>query len=299
MRFALGDMMNDMIAVNGQQSVTRAGTDKQLIHLWLLQKDSDRTRQTYRIAIEQFLSFAGVDLRSLTMEDVAEYKAHLDGRYNSVHTRKLKLNAVKSLLTFAHETGYTAFNVGRAVKAAKAQTELSHRILTEEQVIQLVNAPERERDRILLRLLYASGGRVSEIAGLTWADVSPNGDSGQIRVTGKGEQERYILLSPATWRALLAYKPEGVQPDEPVFVSQKGGRLDRTAIFRIVKNAGKRAGIDGVSPHWFRHAHASHSLERGASIALVKETLGHANIATTNKYLHAKPNDSSSLHLAL
>jgi len=281
--------------VNG--SIVRADSDSQLVDLFLSTFDSERTVQTYAIALDQFRAWAGVGLRELKLEDIADYKQHLQTEYSSAHSRKLKLNAVKSLLTFAYEAGYTPFNVGRAVKADKTNVGLAQRILTEEQAIQLLNAPQTQRNRVLLRLLYASGGRVSEVAALTWADVQPNGETGQVRLVGKGGGERYILLSQATWSALMQYKPAHTMDDEPVFPNSEGLPISRVQIFRIVKAAGKRAGLDNVSPHWLRHAHASHSLDRGASLAVVKETLGHANIATTNKYLHAKPNDSSALHL--
>jgi integrase/recombinase XerD len=85
-----------------------------------------------------------------------------------------------------------------------------------------------------------------------------------------------------------------------VFVSQKGGRLDETAVHRIVKIAAQVAGISAdASAHWLRHSHASHSLDRGASLVTVRDTLGHSSIATTNKYLHSKRKDSSALHLAV
>ncbi len=103
----------------------------------------------------------------------------------------------------------------------------------------------------------------------------------------------------ATWKAL-----QGLRGDAgaaaPVFVSQKGGRLDETQVHRIVKAATVRAGIvDNVSAHWLRHSHASHALDRGANIALVRDTLGHSSLAVTSRYTHAKPNESSALHLAI
>lgn len=71
-------------------------------------------------------------------------------------------------------------------------------------------------------------------------------------------------------------------------------------IHRIVKAAAVRAGIQGnVSAHWLRHSHASHALDRGANIALVRDTLGHSSLAVTSRYTHAKPNESSALHLAV
>ncbi len=78
----------------------------------------------------------------------------------------------------------------------------------------------------------------------------------------------------------------------------KGRHLDRTQVYRIVAAAAERAGIEGkVSPHWLRHSHASHSLEHGASIHLVQATLGHSDITTTSRYLHARPDDSSAMYL--
>ena len=87
--------------------------------------------------------------------------------------------------------------------------------------------------------------------------------------------------------------------DAPVFTSRKGGSLDTRQVHRIVRAAGERVGVEGVSPHWLRHAHASHALERGAPIHLVQATLGHASVATTGVYLHARPTESSGRYLAV
>jgi site-specific recombinase XerD len=84
-----------------------------------------------------------------------------------------------------------------------------------------------------------------------------------------------------------------------VFRSARGGHLDASQVHRIVKAAAARAGLaPAVSAHWLRHAHASHALDRGAPIHLVQATLGHASVATTGRYLHARPQDSSSRYLA-
>ena len=99
------------------------------------------------------------------------------------------------------------------------------------------------------------------------------------------------------WQDLLSLDAPA-NPDAPVFRSRTGKALDRSRVLRIVQEAAKRAGVDGdVSPHWLRHAHATHSLERGAPIHLVQATLGHASIATTSRYLHARPSQSSAQFL--
>ena len=89
--------------------------------------------------------------------------------------------------------------------------------------------------------------------------------------------------------------------NEPVFSSRKqGGHLDRSQVLRIVQAAAKRAGVvEKASPHWMRHAHASPALDRDAPMHLVSHTLGHVGVATTSRYLHARPPESSSKYLAV
>ena len=96
------------------------------------------------------------------------------------------------------------------------------------------------------------------------------------------------------WQDLLSLDAL-VNPDAPVFRSRTGEALDRSRVLRIVQEAAKRAEVEGgVSPHWLRHAHATHSLERGAPIHLVQATLGHASVATASRYLHARPSQLSA-----
>ncbi|WP_336490065.1 tyrosine-type recombinase/integrase [Methylobacterium nigriterrae] len=93
------------------------------------------------------------------------------------------------------------------------------------------------------------------------------------------------------WRDLAAREAAG--PDDPVFRSCKGGPLDTNAVHRVVKAVAARAGLaPAVSAHWLRHAHASHALDRGAPVHLFQATLGHVSVATTGRYLHARPSDS-------
>ena len=177
------------------------------------------------------------------------------------------------------------------------------RHLTATRARQLIGLPTGDdalayRDRAILRLLYAGGLRVSELCALTWKDLTSRHQSGQVTVFGKGGKTRTVLLPYGVWQELCQLRGDrGSQ--EPVFPSQqRGGHLDRTQVYRIVKAAAKRAGLEGnVSPHWLRHAHASHSLERGAPLHLVQETLGHSSVATTERYLHTRPNDSSAMYL--
>jgi integrase/recombinase XerD len=100
------------------------------------------------------------------------------------------------------------------------------------------------------------------------------------------------------WQQLQALRGEAKAAD-PVFPSRKGGgSLDVSQVRRIVYLAARQAGLEQkVSPHWMRHAHASHALDRNAPIHLVQATLGHASVSTTGRYLHARPTDSSAFYL--
>jgi integrase/recombinase XerD len=104
-------------------------------------------------------------------------------------------------------------------------------------------------------------------------------------------------MPESVWNAVQSLRGDAGE-NQPVFRSRKGGHLDESQVWRIVRKASTRAGIDkAVSCHWLRHAHASHALDRGAPIHLVQATLGHSSIATTGRYLHARPTESSSSYL--
>jgi site-specific recombinase XerD len=134
---------------------------------------------------------------------------------------------------------------------------------------------------------------------LRWQDCVDRGDTGQVTLLGKGGEIRSVILSSGSWVELRALRGEAGDA-APEFRSKKGGPLDPSTAWRIVKRAAERAGITGpVSPHWFRHAHASHALDRGAPLHEVRTTLGHASLATTSRYIHARPGTSSALYLAV
>jgi integrase/recombinase XerD len=277
--------------------IATGGGDGQVIGLWLYGK-SAATQRAYLADSGRLLAFAKYKpLAAITLADLQAFELSLGEL--STESRRRIVNSIKSLLTFCQKIGYLQFNVGAAFKAPKTENRLAERILTEQEVLTMIALTKKERDRVLLTLLYASAGRCSEVCALQWRNVQPSGKSGQVTLFGKGGKTRAVKLSAATWKALLALRG-AAGPDEPVFVSQKGGALDESAVRRIVKAAAVRAGVPGdVSPHWLRHSHASHALDRGANIVLVRDTLGHSSLAVTSRYTHAKPNDSSALHLAV
>ncbi len=306
-------------------------SDEVLVQRWLAEK-SARTQEEYARDLEQFVEFVDLPLRYVTLGHLQEYREYLKDGY-ARSSQKRKLSAIKSLFTFGTKLRYFAHNVGAALSTPSVRNDRAERILSEADLWALLRDERDLRNHVLLRLFYASGGRISDVEDLRWCDLKDRPDlngpderpGGQVTFFGKGGKTRAVTLYSKVWSLIVRLREneqsEGYgATDDPVFRSQKGGCLSRSQIWRIVKKAAVRAGVkltektasDGsakrdengdpimtskVSPHWFRHAHASHALQKGADLELVRETLGHESIETTKTYLHAQPGKSSSYYV--
>jgi len=272
----------------------QAHGDDHLVDLWLHGR-SPGTQRAYAADVLAFRAHFGCTLPQVTLGDLQGFQDSLAPLATATQARKL--SAVKSLLSFGHRTGYLVVNVGAAVRLPKIKDALAERILDMDAVLHMLALERNPRNKALLRLLYLGGLRISEACGLRVRDLQPNGDAGQITVFGKGGKTRVVLLKASMWTDLARLR--GAIPDAAVFRSREGGgALDPSQVHRIVKIAAKRAGLsEAVSAHWLRHAHVSHALDRGAPVHLVQATVGHASLATTSRYAHARPNDSSSRYL--
>jgi len=279
----------------------QADTDEALIGLWLHGR-SEHTQAAYARDVRGFLGFVGCDLRSVGLRQLQAWADNPELAGKAPSSRARSIAAVKSLFAFAHRLGYLPLDPSAPLRSPKLKDTLAERILEEADIQRIIALEDNPRNAVLLRLLYAAGVRVSEVCGLTWADVQARSEGqGQITVYGKGSKTRAVVLPASVYSALLAIRPKAAPAASPVFPSRKkGGALDPSQILRIVRAAAARAGVEGaVSPHWFRHAHASHSLDRGAPISLVQATLGHSSMATTGRYTHARPSESSGKYLAV
>lgn len=273
----------------------QADTEAQVVAMWL-HGLAARTQALYGDAYRRFAAYVGKPLARVTVGDLQSYAESLDGR--KPRTVALHVSALKSLFTFAQRVGFLPFNVGAVVRPPKIAGDLAQRILAEEDVQRMLHLEPDSRNRVLLDLLYYGGLRVSEATALRWRDVQPREEGGQVTVTGKGGKTRSVRLYNGAWRRLSELQGDA-PASAPVIASRKGSRgVSTVQVHRIVRAAAARAGIEAdVSAHWLRHAHASHALDRGAPAHLVRDTLGHANIATTSAYAHARPDQSSSRYL--
>jgi integrase/recombinase XerD len=275
---------------------TKATIDSEIIVSWLSDK-SKSSRITYGGAVVQFLGFTGKTLADVRLEDIQQWVRSFELRNYSQYTIKVKVCTIKSLLTYCYEVGYLPINVGKRVKPPNPKQGLSQRILDNHEVEKLILATQPGRDRLLFSLIYACGLRVSEICALTCHDLIPRDDGGQALIYGKGQKSRIVLIPAQLWQKLMEL-PRSKKTDA-VFYSYRHKPLDRTWVHKLLKKAAVEAGINPLaSSHWLRHSHATHALEGGCDLHLLQQSLGHADLGTTQKYLHARPDQGSSQHLS-
>lgn len=283
------------------QDHSGAATDDALVETWLATKRSPATRRAYAGDAEAFLAFlfgSNVTLRTCTVRTVQAWADALGGAPAS---RARRVSAIKSLLTFGQKTGYLTYNVGAVINAPHVPNKLSERILEEHEVQKMfASGSPNPRDVTLMRFLYASGARVSEACGAKWEHLHPRADgAATLTLHGKGGKTRHVVIQKSVVDELLAMRGTAHR-EQPIFATRSGQPMGPANVAKLVRQATKRTGLDReVTPHWFRHAHASHALDRGAPVSLVQASLGHASLATTGKYVHARPGDGAGMYLNL
>jgi integrase/recombinase XerD len=268
--------------------LTQATHDEQVIALWLADKSS-ATAEVYHASYHQFNQLVPKPLESVTLEDLMYWRYYVRETYK-VTTANKKLSTVKSLFNFACGIGYIPFNPAKVVKMIKPShdrekmsLEASERIVSQEDVVKLIQGGKSRRDRVLLKTTYLLGLRVHEAISLHWDDVSPSPNGGyRVKIIGKNGKVRYNRINDCLYQELRSLDTEGY-----IFQSNRDKQLSRTMTHYIIKDAAAKAGLsDQISFHWLRHCHASHSLNNGASLKSVQQQLGHSSIAITSIYLH-------------
>jgi integrase/recombinase XerD len=270
-----------------------AQNDVHLVQLWLAQRP-ETTRRVYAPVAEEFLK--GLTIREL---DAAQLIAWSEALQGEPSTRSRKVSTIKSLLTFAWRTGYTLHNVGRVLRCVPIPSKVAERILEEPEMALLFAGAPEGRDRTFLRLMYATGARVSELCKLRWVDFA---QPGRMTVLGKGAKKRTLLVPQAILTEVQRLKPAGTLPTAFVFVSKRNPTkpLDPRDAREIVYQAKRRSKLDRkASPHVLRHSHATHSLDHGCPIHILQQSMGHASVATTSVYLHVRPNKGSSTYIKI
>lgn len=263
-------------------------TDATVIEMWLHGR-SKRTIESYQTDIKQFLEFVDRPLIEVQLEQIQAFAKSLEKRGLKLTSQARKLNAVKSLFSFATSQQYLPIDVAAAVKTPKISTNYAGRILKREEMDLIIQSAATERDRLFLLITYAIALRASEACNLKWSDFTVRGDGKvQVTITGKGGKTASVIVPIKVWEQLQALESN----TDRIFP------FNRRTAHNIIKKAVKNAGLsDKISMHWARHSLARHSLEAGCPIHVVRDTLRHSNLATTNFYVESFPDQSASDYL--
>lgn len=269
-----------------------------LDQMWMEKGLSQNSLDSYRRDLTQFAAWLAGNGPELLKVSASHIQAYLAWR----HLQKLSSRSTARLLSCLRGFYRIQIRDGKLVENPLALVEnpkLARTLpksLSETDVEGLLAAPQVEeplglRDKAMLELLYASGLRVSELVGLTMAQV--NLRQGVVRVMGKGSKERLVPIGDmaAEWlqRYLREARPVLLNnlPDEVVFPSSRGQAMTRQTFWHRIKHWALVAGISKpLSPHTLRHAFATHLLNHGADLRVVQLLLGHSDLSTTQIYTH-------------
>lgn len=266
---------------------------------------ASNTTEAYRRDLERFfhyLSINQLNLAQVTAEELIGYVSWLRGRSNtefkigesSIARNIISLRSYFTYLSKEHQYLNPTLNF----YPPKIPKRLP-KALTVEQIMSILEISGDDlisvRDRALLELLYATGGRVTEIINLDTTDISTIKNEASeittVRVKGKGGKERVVPIGSFGLTAVNDYLTRSrptlckVLTQKALFLNQRGGRLTRQSAWSIVANRAARAGLaEVVTPHSMRHSFATHLLDGGADIRVVQELLGHASVTTTQIY---------------
>ncbi len=270
---------------------------------------SENTVLAYGRDLKGFLKYC----KSNRISRLEQIKPALIQKYLQILTRESKaessvkrcLVAIRMLLRFAKLTGRVHEDFTAILEGPKLWQKLPI-VCSKQQVINLLDAPDASepfylRDKAMLELLYATGIRASEVAGLRITDL--NFEIGYLRCLGKGNRERIIPIGKAAITATVGYltdlRPKLAKPFSADFLllSRTGRPMSRIEIWRLVKKYAIRAGMPrNLTVHTLRHCFATHLLAGGADLRSVQEMLGHVDIATTQIYTHVDQERLRKIH---
>jgi len=266
----------------------------------------------------QFLKLRKVaDFQDVDKQILRDYLGWLMEQGIDKSSMSRKLSAIRSFYRYLLREGFlqkspipinASGRKGERSSLSPKQDKKLPVFLTRPEMEKLLNAPDLNkaeglRDRAILELLYAAGIRVSELWQLNWENI--NLETREIRVTGKGNKERVVLMGVPAALALKEYQEKGRPQlaggirESALFLNNKGGRLSIRGIQKILHHYAASIGLEkNVHPHVLRHTFATHMLDGGADLRVVQELLGHADLSSTQIYTHVTKQQARKVYLA-
>ena len=268
---------------------------------------NDLSQLLRSIATAQGQTLDGLTPADIDASSIRGFLADLHHQRMSAASSARKLSAVRTFIRYMKREDLMD-NDPAALVAAPKRGETIPAHLTMDEMNRLLEMPDTalplgRRDRAILELFYASGLRLSELAGLDLGDVNVSGR--MVRVLGKGRKERLVPFNTATADAIRAWLKDRAgrsasaasgqraggkgqrASNAPLFLNYRGERLSTRSVDRLVRRYVAACGTKfGISPHALRHSFATHLLSRGADLRAIQELLGHARLSTTQRYTH-------------
>lgn len=262
-------------------------------HLLLVKGRSPATVRGYVSDLQSFAE-GSPDLADFTLGNLRLWLAEAVEAGRSRATIARRTAAARGLSTWLVKRGLLGKDEAARLAAPAAERPLP-KVLSKNQAEELMHAAthgsehEVRRDEAILELLYATGIRVSELAGANVEDLDL--PKRLIRVTGKGNKQRLVPFGKKAHEALRSWldesRPQLAAPgQQALFVGVRGGRIDPRQVRRVVERAGRQVDVSGLGPHALRHSSATHVLDGGADLRIVQELLGHSSLQTTQIYTH-------------
>ena len=240
-----------------------------------------------------------VDIHQIDHLTIREYMGELYKEKRKKTSIARKLATLRTFFKFLCRVQVLELNPARLVSSPRLEKRLP-KVISIDEVVQFIETPDTEtplgiRDRAIIELLYATGCRVSEIAGMNLEDIDFK--HATIRVRGKGRKERFVPFGSKAKEALTAYleartslltqAPEPKRDPKAVLLNYQGTRLTTRSIGRLIEKYVKECALArNISPHSLRHSIATHLLSAGADLRAIQELLGHARLSTTQIYTH-------------
>ena len=262
-----------------------------------LSKNTTSSYQRDLNKLSKFLQASDINgFNGLSEEICSAWIADLFQHNVSARSIQRHITSAKGFFNYLVFEEYRTTNPVDHIESPKTGRKLPDTLSVKEidQLIATIDLskPQGERNRAIIESLYGCGLRVSELINLKLSDLFF--DEGFIKVTGKGNKQRFIPIGNVTVKYISIYKNEirAIQNIEPsakdtLFLNRRGNNLTRAMIFQIVKDLTIKAGIrKKISPHTFRHSFATHLLENGADLRAIQQMLGHESITTTEIYTH-------------
>lgn len=247
---------------------------------------------------EEFIKKNNLNILKIKTEEIISFLKEQQNQKISNRSLVRIITTLRQFYYFLLLKDYIQYNPTENIETPKIERNIPDYLTIEEiqkffLVFDLENIYEL-RDRCIFEIMYASGLRISEVCNLKLSDIDFL--ELEIKITGKGNRQRIVPFGEPTSKILMKYinesrnfisKKSSAKNSDYLFISKKGGKLDRKSIWKFLQKYLARAGIfRNVSPHTFRHSFATHMIQNNADLRIVQELLGHMDISTTQIYTH-------------